>query len=98
MRNFTLAGVIAATALMAFAAQAAPTARPIDRYAQNGAVKIHYATAGDASKPLVIMIHGFPDYWYTWRNLMAELAPQYRVAAIDTRGYNLSDKPDGVAA
>jgi len=93
---------IAAAALLALSLPAAAAAPALpkftDHYAQNGAVKIHYATAGDANKPLVIMIHGFPDYWYTWRNLMAELSPQYRVAAIDTRGYNLSDKPDGVAA
>jgi pimeloyl-ACP methyl ester carboxylesterase len=41
------------------------------------------------------MIHGFPDFWYTWRNQMEALAPQYQVAAIDLRGYNLSDKPAG---
>jgi len=42
------------------------------------------------------MIHGFPDYWYTWRHQMTALAPDYQVAAIDQRGYNLSDKPKGV--
>jgi pimeloyl-ACP methyl ester carboxylesterase len=45
------------------------------------------------------MIHGFPDYWATWKPLMAELNKAgYRTAALDTRGYNLSDKPQGVAA
>jgi len=68
-----------------------------DHYATNGGVKIHYVSAGAASKPLVVMIHGYPDYWYSWRWLMAELAPIYRVVALDTRGYNLSDKPVGVA-
>lgn len=62
-------------------------------YAENNGVKIHYATVG--SGPLVIMIHGFPDYWYTWRHQMAALADQYQVVAIDQRGYNLSDKPKG---
>jgi pimeloyl-ACP methyl ester carboxylesterase len=99
MKFAALAGLAAAAALALPATAAAPTLPKFtDHYAQNGAVKIHYASAGDASKPLVVMIHGFPDYWYTWRNLMAELAPQYRVVAIDTRGYNLSDKPDGVPA
>lgn len=42
------------------------------------------------------MIHGFPDYWYTWRNQMEALGKNYRVVAIDQRGYNLSDQPDGV--
>jgi pimeloyl-ACP methyl ester carboxylesterase len=44
------------------------------------------------------MIHGFPDYWYSWRAQMEALAPHFRVAAVDQRGYNLSDKPVGVEA
>ncbi len=63
-------------------------------YANSGGVKIHYASLG--SGPLVVMIHGFPDFWYTWRDQMAGLADKYQVVAIDQRGYNLSDKPDGV--
>lgn len=59
-----------------------------------GGVKIHYATLG--SGPLVVMIHGFPDFWYSWRHQMAGLAESYQVVAIDQRGYNLSDKPKGV--
>ncbi len=42
------------------------------------------------------MIHGFPDYWYTWRNQMEVLSKNYHVVAIDQRGYNKSDKPVGV--
>ena len=63
-------------------------------YATNSAVKIHYAAMGKG--PLVVMIHGFPDYWYTWRHQMTALAGDHRVVAIDQRGYNLSDKPKGV--
>lgn len=62
-------------------------------YADNNGVKIHYASLG--SGPLIVMIHGFPDYWYTWRNQMVALAPHYQTVAIDLRGYNLSDKPKG---
>lgn len=65
-------------------------------YAENNGVKIHYAEVGEG--PLVVMIHGFPDFWYTWRHQMAGLADGYRVAAVDLRGYNLSDQPEGVAA
>ncbi len=61
---------------------------------ENDGVKIHYATIG--SGPLMIMIHGFPDYWYTWRLQMEALAEDYQCVAVDTRGYNLSDKPRGV--
>jgi epoxide hydrolase 4 len=63
-------------------------------YASSNGVKIHYASLG--SGPLIVMIHGFPDFWYTWRDQMAGLADKYQVVAIDQRGYNLSDKPDGV--
>jgi pimeloyl-ACP methyl ester carboxylesterase len=63
-------------------------------YADSNGVKIHYAVLG--SGPLIVMIHGFPDYWYTWRNQMEDLSKNYRVAAMDLRGYNLSDKPHGV--
>jgi epoxide hydrolase 4 len=67
-----------------------------DGYANSGGVKIHYAALGDKKNPLVVMIHGFPDFWYTWRDQMAALSSDYYVVAIDQRGYNLSDKPKGV--
>lgn len=65
-----------------------------DGYALSGDVKIHYVTMGKG--PLVVMIHGFPDYWYTWREQMPALAKTHQVVAVDQRGYNLSDKPEGV--
>ena len=64
------------------------------RYAENDGVRLHYAALGEG--PLVVMLHGFPDFWYTWRHQMAALAEAgYRVAAPDLRGYNLSDAPQG---
>ena len=86
----TMMGLLAALAI-----GTAAQAKPQDMYATNNGVKIHYVV--DGKGPLVVMIHGYPDYWYSWRWLMAELAPNYRVVALDTRGYNLSDKPVGVA-
>jgi epoxide hydrolase 4 len=62
-------------------------------YADNNGVRIHYASIGKG--PLIVMIHGFPDFWYTWRNQMVALAPLFHVVALDLRGYNLSDKPSG---
>src|SRR5579862_3126658 len=65
-----------------------------DGYADSNGVKIHYASLG--SGPLMVMIHGFPDFWYSWRDQMAALSDKYQCVAIDQRGYNLSDKPQGV--
>lgn len=62
-------------------------------YADNHGVNIHYVSLGQG--PLIVMIHGFPDFWYTWRNQMVALAPRFQVVALDLRGYNLSDKPQG---
>ena len=63
-------------------------------YADSGGVRIDYASLGKG--PLVVMIHGFPDYWYTWRHQMAALEDSHQVVAIDLRGYNRSGKPAGV--
>jgi epoxide hydrolase 4 len=79
---------------LAFGGAAAAAPAFEDHYANDDGVKIHYVAAG--SGPLVVMIHGFPDYWGTWKPLMGELDGSYRVVAMDLRGYNLSDKPQGV--
>lgn len=63
-------------------------------YATNNGVRIHYAHLGRG--PLVVMIHGFPDCWLTWRVQMQALAKTHEVVALDQRGYNLSDRPKGV--
>ena len=60
-------------------------------------VQLHYREAGRG--PLVIMLHGFPEFWYAWRHLMPAVAEAgYHVVAVDMRGYNLSGKPQGVAS
>lgn len=63
-------------------------------FADSAGVRIHYVTRGKG--PLVVMIHGFPDFWYTWRNQMPALAEHFQVVAIDQRGYNESSQPEGV--
>ena len=66
-------------------------------YAELGDVRLHYVEAGDG--PLVVLLHGFPEFWYGWRRQIGPLAAAgYRVVVPDLRGYNLSSKPDGVAA
>jgi pimeloyl-ACP methyl ester carboxylesterase len=65
-----------------------------DGFVDSAGVKIHYVTAGKG--PLLVLIHGFPDFWYTWRDQMPALARHFQVVAIDLRGYNKSDQPKGV--
>jgi len=66
-------------------------------YAQLGDVTLHYVEAGEG--PLVVLLHGFPEFWYGWRLQIQSLAAAgFRVVAPDMRGYNLSSRPDAVAA
>jgi pimeloyl-ACP methyl ester carboxylesterase len=68
------------------------------RLRTNG-VELHAVAAGPADRPLVILLHGFPEFWYGWRHQLTPLAAAgLRVVAPDQRGYNLSDKPAGIAA
>src|SRR4029077_7757686 len=62
--------------------------------ADSNGVKIHYVAIGKG--PLIVMIHGFPDFWYTWRKQMDALSGHYRVVAMDERGYGLSGRPTGI--
>jgi pimeloyl-ACP methyl ester carboxylesterase len=65
-------------------------------YADLGEVRMHYVEAGDG--PLVVLLHGFPEFWYGWRSQIKALAAAgFRVVAPDMRGYNLSSRPEGVA-
>lgn len=63
-----------------------------------GDVRLHVASAGDPAKPLVIFLHGFPEYWAAWQEVMLELAEDFHVVAPDQRGFNLSSKPVGEEA
>ena len=68
--------------------------RVTHHFADNDGVKIHYVSIGEG--PLIVMIHGFPDFWYTWREQMLPLSKAgYQVVAMDLRGYNKSDQPKG---
>jgi pimeloyl-ACP methyl ester carboxylesterase len=67
------------------------------RYADLGDVRLHYVEAGEG--PLVLLLHGFPQFWYQWRHQIPALVEAgFRVVVPDMRGYNLSDKPLGVRA
>jgi hypothetical protein len=50
-------------------------------FSDSDGVKIHYVTKGDG--PLLLMLHGFPDYWYTWRKQIPAISEHFQVVAID---------------
>jgi epoxide hydrolase 4 len=66
---------------------------------QNGVVDLHAVAAGPKDGPVVVLLHGFPEFWYGWRRQIEPLAAAgFRAIVPDQRGYNLSDKPSGIAA
>lgn len=68
-------------------------------YIQTNGVKLHVVQAGPEDGPLLILLHGFPEFWFCWQHQIEPLANAgYRVWVPDMRGYNLSEKPRGVAA
>ena len=96
LRRFLLISMFASLKVCDGTPAAEPNldARVEHGYATNNGVRIHFASLGQG--PLILMIHGFPDYWFTWRHEMDALATDHQVVAMDQRGYNLSDKPKGV--
>jgi epoxide hydrolase 4 len=87
--------LFSALLLLSVAAPSSTSAEPAEEgYVDSDGVKIHYVSQGKG--PLVVLIHGFPDFWYTWHEQIPELAKHFHVVAIDQRGYNLSDKPEKV--
>jgi pimeloyl-ACP methyl ester carboxylesterase len=64
-------------------------------FAQLSEVKLHFAKRGNGER-FVVLLHGFPECWYSWRHQLKALSDEYTVVAPDMRGYNLSDKPPRV--
>jgi len=76
--------------------QAAKAKKPMLKHegAYVNGVFLHYATAG--SGKLVMFVHGFPEFWYEWKNQLDEFGREYKAVAPDMRGYNFSSKPPDV--
>jgi epoxide hydrolase 4 len=66
-----------------------------DDYTNVNGVRLHYATSGTG--PLILFLHGFPEFWYAWKNQLLDFGRGHRAVALDMRGFNLSDKPSDVA-
>src|SRR6266571_6766526 len=60
-------------------------------YAEVNGVRLHYAMAGTGK--LMLFVHGFPEFWYAWKDQLAEFGRDHCAVALDMRGYNLSAKP-----
>ncbi len=65
-------------------------------FIQTNGITLHYVTQGEGK--LMLMLHGFPEFWYSWRHQIPEFAQDHHVVALDLRGFNESDKPKTVEA
>jgi epoxide hydrolase 4 len=73
--------------------------QPRHRTLATNGIRLHAVEAGPEGGPLLLLLHGFPEFWYGWRHQIEPLAAAgFRVLAPDQRGYNRSDKPKGVSA
>jgi pimeloyl-ACP methyl ester carboxylesterase len=91
----TFALVLLAVVLPATAADTLDVYEAVEHHVvDSDGVDIHYVTLGEG--PVVLFVHGFPDFWYTWRNQMAALSGDFKTVAMDTRANNKSGKPEGV--
>ncbi len=63
-------------------------------YAEVNGIGMHYVAQGEGR--LVVLLHGFPEFWYSWRHQIPALAEHFQVVAPDLRGYNETEKPEGV--
>ncbi|MEN3363228.1 MAG: hypothetical protein V7606_502 [Burkholderiales bacterium] len=60
--------------------------------------RLHYASAGEKGQPLILFVHGFPEFWYEWEAQLAEFGADHFAVAPDLRGFNLSDMPTDLGA
>ncbi len=95
MKRTAIVSMIVALVAVCVSAIAEPEAKPKMRFIQSNGIKMRIAEMG--SGPLVILIHGWPESWYSWRHQLPALAAAgYHVVAPDMRGYGKSDKPEKV--
>ncbi|PSN12120.1 epoxide hydrolase [filamentous cyanobacterium CCT1] len=69
---------------------------PQHGFLDTNGVRLHYVSRGQG--PLMLFLHGFPEFWYSWRHQLDYFADRYTCVALDLRGYNDSDKPEGLEA
>ena len=89
-----LSAILATLPSSAIAQPATPAFQ--DNYAEVNGVRLHYASVGQG--PLVLFLHGYPSFWYQWKDQMLEMGRDHLAVGLDMRGYNLSSKPEGLDA
>src|SRR6516162_5438106 len=98
MRNRFLRGLpimlLASVSLATLLARTKEKAMLKEKYVTVNGLRIHCVTAGKG--PLILFLHGFPEFWYEWKNQLAEFGKDHLAVAPDMRGYNLSDKPEAL--
>jgi pimeloyl-ACP methyl ester carboxylesterase len=67
-----------------------------ERYVKINGVSLHVVLAGPEGAPPLMLLHGFPDFWYGWKNIISGLKDEFRLVVPDLKGFNLSDKPTQV--
>ncbi len=68
-----------------------------EQYLQVNGIRMHVVSAGDPQDRLLILLHGFPEFWYGWHNQIKDFVERgYYVVMPDQRGYNLTEKPKGI--
>lgn len=65
-----------------------------EKYIETNGIKLHTVIIGSGEP--IMLLHGFPDFWYGWRDIILGLKDKYKLIVPDMRGYNLSDKPEGI--
>ncbi len=95
MRYAALLAGLLIPAMLPSAAQAQSSKAAFeDNYADVNGVRLHYASVGQG--PLVLFLHGYPSFWYQWKDQMLEMGRDHLAVGLDMRGYNLSSKPAGL--
>src|SRR5580700_6979170 len=90
-RAALISGALAMAILPSQAQSATPAFQ--DNYADVNGVRLHYASVGRG--PMILFLHGYPSFWYQWKDQMLEMSRDHLAVGLDMRGYNLSSKPAG---
>src|SRR5262249_32667682 len=95
MRYVALVASLALGAALPSPSKAQSAGSPFrEDYVEGNGVRLHYASVGQG--PLVLFLHGYPSFWYQWKDQMLEMARDHLAVGLDMRGYNLSSKPEGL--